>query len=485
MTFRPRCSCAASVARRPASPRSSSRWPSAWRERGQRRLADRILEELAALPHIADVVDPERLGAALEENGAALAERELELWDSQLVLRTPRPDAELEQLAPWVEVTGAAGLGEAPLHDLVLLFDVSRPTLAPSGVDVNDNGVVGRATHIRDGLVGRPDIVSREPPTVTTTDRGDSILAAQRAVARRILRQLDATTTRAAVVGYGKRLYGIAPLGSPTAAETAIANFRDTLLAPASGSLHGGLVGAINLLRTDPTAGPRRVSVFVVAGARPSHPNARRAETRALEIALEMGRLGIPVHTFSVGRFSRRLDLLMQRLSQISGGTNTPVPDVFEVALPDLGPRLAGLDSISITNLSMGASARAQRVFADGSFDALVPLEPGENRIEVRTVLPGGETRTEVRKVHYRVPEEPTSLHRRRAAVLLWELRNRSIEVAARLEIAEAQARRSQGRSEGGVREVELTIEVAEEPTPTEEAEAESGEGGDVAAPPR
>lgn len=46
---------------------------------------------------------------------------------------------------------------------------------------------------------------------------------------------------------------------------------------------------------------------------------------------------------------------------------------------------LTEVTDVAITNLTLGEQARATRVFPDGSFDGLVRLQSGENRIRVTT----------------------------------------------------------------------------------------------------
>jgi hypothetical protein len=457
---------------------------------GQPGRAAAVLEQLANLPHIGAIVDRDVLTTALEQTDLARVDQQL--WNSQLLVRSPLPGAELEQLAPWVEVAGTAGLGDTPEQDIVVVFGIAEPTLAPSGLDINGNGVTGRRlVQQRQGLSTSRRGSESFPTTtrVITTDQGDSIGEAEKAVAAELVRQLDPATTRVAVLAYDTRAYSVAALGTPEAAMAAIDSFGRRYLVPTTGGIHTGLLGALAMLRSEPAAGPRRrASVFLVSGSLPNQPNHRRARRRAIETGHALGELGVQVHAFSVGKQQRRLDQLLLEVSQAAGGSHAPVRYAIEAQLPDLSPQLAGLESVEVTNQTSGAVARAQRVFSDGSFDAIVPLVKGENEIEVVARLPGRAPLRETRIVRYSLPDEPASKHRRRAAVLLWELRNRSIEVATRLQIAEAQAKRASGAEGSSVRAVTIEVEPAE-PTPpddSEQAEAAPDAEADtnVAAPP-
>ncbi len=471
---------------------------------GQHRQAAAVLRRLARRPHLEAIVASERLTAALSRSGVELADLDGQLWEAQLLVRTPQRGAELEQLAPWLEVSGSAGLGEAPKHDVVVIFDFSLATLAPSGQDVNGNGVVGREAPVVDRVVSpfpSRSPISQAAPRILTTDRGDSILAAQRYVAADLASQLDPATTRVAALAYATKAMAIAPFGPPEVAATAIDEFASGVVAPNAAGIHHGLLAALSFLTTDEPPDPqRRTSILLVSGQPPGSPNFRRAKRQAVEMATILGQLGTPVHTFSVGRFGeKRVGSLLLAVSAASGGTHTPVLEVTEARLPNLDVRLAGLEVVEIRNTTTGADARAARVFADGSFDAIVPLTPGENQIDIVARLAGRAPLRETRMVRYVVPEEPTSAHRRRAAVLLWELRNRSIEVATRLQIAEAQSPNipaSDTAGDGllaGEQRTELSIEVLPEPeaiAPSDVPGMSTGPsasdetGTDVAAPP-
>ncbi|MFB3117691.1 MAG: hypothetical protein ACE1ZP_02905, partial [Myxococcota bacterium] len=66
-------------------------------------------------------------------------------------------------------------------------------------------------------------------------------------------------------------------------------------------------------------------------------------------------------------------------------------------------PRLSDLrpKELEIENVTKHARATSLRVFPDGRFEALVPLEPGPNTLEIRAVLADGHRTTLRRLVHY------------------------------------------------------------------------------------
>jgi hypothetical protein len=69
----------------------------------------------------------------------------------------------------------------------------------------------------------------------------------------------------------------------------------------------------------------------------------------------------------------------------------------FAAPIPsDLRPR-----ALEIENVTIHARATNLRVFPDGRFDAVVPLESGANTLEIRAVLADGHRETLRRVVHY------------------------------------------------------------------------------------
>ena len=76
--------------------------------------------------------------------------------------------------------------GEMRRFDVILVLDTSRSTIDPTGADINGNGIVGKPYLGRIGSIF----------DVGSTDPGDSILAAEVAAARQLLRGFDPRSTR-------------------------------------------------------------------------------------------------------------------------------------------------------------------------------------------------------------------------------------------------------------------------------------------------
>ena len=82
--------------------------------------------------------------------------------------------------------------GDMRQFDVMIVIDTSRSTIDMTGADINGNGVVG-TPHL--GTVGSMF-------SLGSTDSGDSILAAEIAAARQVVRGLDPRTTRLGLVTF-------------------------------------------------------------------------------------------------------------------------------------------------------------------------------------------------------------------------------------------------------------------------------------------
>jgi hypothetical protein len=111
-----------------------------------------------------------------------------------LDIEYPPQDAVVGDSACGVFVSGRALAlqGELRHFDVVLVIDTSRSTVEPTGADINGNGIVGRSYLGRIGSIF----------SAASTDPGDSILSAEVAAARQLLRGLDPRSTRVGVVSF-------------------------------------------------------------------------------------------------------------------------------------------------------------------------------------------------------------------------------------------------------------------------------------------
>ena len=133
----------------------------------------------------------------------------------ELAVEYPPDDAVVNRSACGVFVAGRALVvqGEGPRLDVAIVLDISRSTGESTGVDLDGDGVLGRP------------VLAREGPIFTerNSDPDDSVLAAEVAAARLLMRGLDPQRTRLAVVTFsGEASNGSATRKLAGAADTIV-----------------------------------------------------------------------------------------------------------------------------------------------------------------------------------------------------------------------------------------------------------------------
>jgi hypothetical protein len=224
----------------------------------------------------------------------------------EIEIDRPAPDQHIRQPLPFVEVSGPAVTPPFFASDVVIVIDNSTLSLVASGIDVDQDGVVGRNRNEATEKSGLPT-----PGQFWTTDPGDTLHALQLRVARALVPRLAARqnnvgltsfTLRAAPLGPStSRLTDqpevLVPVGAPGAVLAALADFppaqerRRTdlsrLLERAAQLLD---VAASNAEATRPRA------ILLLYLGKPSAPDGIHwSSLRALERADELGERGIAV----------------------------------------------------------------------------------------------------------------------------------------------------------------------------------------------
>jgi hypothetical protein len=304
-----------------------------------------------------------------------------------------------------------AGLGT----DVVFAIDVSQSTSAPSGADVNGNGIVGTAPDMQGGgLLG-----------LGSNDPGDSILAAEVAAVRRFLTRLDRRFTRVALVTFAGEALETGQLADdPARTEIALANdyeamqrALDRVLArgPRGGThMAAGVDRAtVELLGTrsafsegDPES--QKIVVFLTDGV-PTLPYAddeAKNILSVLEAATRARRAKVRVFTYGVGDAALAGPLALVDLAAMTDGGFTPVRDPARLSDLFAQVQLADVNQVSVRNATLDVPAHASELGADGSFAAWVPLAAGKNVIEVTAREPDGGAATRRVTVHY-APDAP------------------------------------------------------------------------------
>src|SRR5690606_2590766 len=100
-------------------------------------------------------------------------------------IQSPRPGERVENRVDQAPIRGTATAdGERPRDfDVMIVLDVSASTRYPSGIDVDGDGQVGVNPQL--------ELIPGYPGDVENTDPDDSILHAEAAAARALVRSLD------------------------------------------------------------------------------------------------------------------------------------------------------------------------------------------------------------------------------------------------------------------------------------------------------
>ncbi len=329
-------------------------------------------------------------------------------------VRSPGDGSEFTHHLNLAYLTGDTWINALPRRhqDVVMLIDSSGSTSDPSGADVDGDGRTGR------GFFG----------IINNTDGGDSVLAAEVASARKLVRSFDPAITAVAVVSFdGARTTGFGLGRQPipdafveqplTTSYFLVESALDRILdrGPDGGTnMAEGVRKAVNELTgfqsaSIPRPGAER-SIFLFTDGFPTLPFMGwfAAERKNVELTVyyaeTAGRLGIKVHAFAVGKQALSRPLATIDAARVSGGMFVPVADPAK--LPAVVEAVAGIrvQRVSVLNATTQERARMVRLNENGTFDALVPLRPGANRLEVTATATDGGIAIQNLTVNYQRP---------------------------------------------------------------------------------
>jgi len=368
------------------------------------RMSRRLLQ---MVPLLVAVATP---GLADESPGGALAEPG-RLRPLAIELDRPAPEQHIREPGPRTEVSGRAGSLPFFESDVVILIDNSTLAATASGIDVDEDGKVGR---------NRSSVTHREPlaPDVPlwTTDSGDTIQQMQLRIARALVARLADRQNRvglasinfrsrsrgAGVVRLTERPRVSVPVGDPDAVLAALADFPAAQERRWTDLTRLLEVGAELLDAATPEGEPSRSrAILLLSLGPPSAPvDVGWSSKQAVESAGGLADLGIALwavplrsaDTPFLSELSHGGGGNLLRLDQLDEQFSAPVPS-------DLRPR-----ELEVENVTSHTQATNPRVFPDGRFDAEVPLVPGANTLEVRAVLADGQRATVRRVVYYEAP---------------------------------------------------------------------------------
>ncbi len=300
-------------------------------------------------------------------------------------------------------------LGEFKRFDVIIVLDTSGSTNAASGADINGNGIVGAS-----GLSG----------IFKQTDPGDSILAAEVAAAKKVVESLDPRNTRVGLVTFAGTADQYDPYSgqvytdsNPDAiTEEPLTTNYERVTKSLDRVFKRGPEGATNMTEgvrlaikelkgfrggmSKPDPGSQKVILFFTDG-QPTAPYpqqlSRENVNSVLRAASQARRADVQVHTFAIGPEALEGPIACVQLAAYTGGYFTPVSSPGDLPAVVDTVNFANLETLAIKNLTNGAPATETIVNADGSFGALVPVQPGLNRLEVvATATDGTSTKAEV-----------------------------------------------------------------------------------------
>jgi hypothetical protein len=411
-----------------------------------------------------------RVGAATRGLSSAEDPRTLLLAVDQ-----PMADAEVGDV-PTVFVAGHAveSRGGTRRFDLVVVIDTSESTALPAGVDVDGDGLVG---------------VPLGPNQAGSSDPDDSILAAEVAAAKALVAGLDPQGTRVGVVSFAgmaeqtrsgtARIERAAVTREPlTSDPRRLRRALDDVRAEgAAGMTHMaagidlatlellGLEGALS--RHDPGS---EKAMLVFTDGEPTLPDFHSMATNVRAVLAAAGRArraGVRIDSFAIGPEALGGPLPVVEMAAITDGLFTPVRHPGKLVRSMSLVSFARVETLELRNLTTKQAAYELRLHADGSWNALVPVAPGRNELEVwARGVDGAEARQRLavtRTTGREPPPLPAELLPRKNALLAARLEALDAERAERVRrelIIEIQTEREAARRRATRQRKELRIEV-------------------------
>jgi hypothetical protein len=367
-----------------------------------------------------------------------------------LEVTEPRAERSTTSL-PLLEVKGWASARERRRHDLVIVLDLSDSTVLSCGVDLDGDGL-GAVTDpgFLRWLTAQPNLRGALVGRLRQVDLDDSILMAEIMAAEALIKRLDPLVFRIGIVTFSDSARIAAPLGSPRgqllqALHEVRRGFYQELLGT---NFYDAIRTAQTELGPSPTQneeGPafgedRERSILFLSDGVPTLPlPAAWAPNYALVASRVAANAGIRLYSFALGQEAEEALEVYHQMASLSGGRferiTRPADAIARLRQVDL----VGLEELRVVNRSNGKTARALRVFPDGSFDGFVELAEGENQLEfTATARDRGETSV-IREV-IRLPGSCENVGGQgaeceRLRELLEELRRRTLETALWAEI--------------------------------------------------
>ncbi|MGH0029609.1 MAG: vWA domain-containing protein [Myxococcota bacterium] len=370
---------------------------------------------------------------ASSREAAARSQRALPTLDHRLEVLTRADPAHSD--VPWFEVRGRVGTAELFEADVVIALDMSISTNFPSGLDIDEDGVIGQTRGLVRALRHHdPGEDTSQPlplpPASWTTDVDDTVAAMELVAARAIVTGLASRRNRVGIVSYANRAKNRSDVGPPGLAMAALDEIRPTR-SRVETNIREALRKARDMLAEHALADgfPRERAVLLFTDGKPTGPvSPFIAELRAVEAATELAGDGIELYVFTFGSINVAQAEFILKLAGAGEGR------VYRVGAPqrlleDLPPVDLSPTWLSIENATTGDAARGVEARSDGHFGAFVPLAPGENRLRVLAELGDGRLKRWEGSVVYTPGDE--ALAQAETARVLREIEERAREADA------------------------------------------------------
>ena len=378
----------------------------------------------------------------------------------KIEIRSPRPGETLRNKTDMAPLAGVAVAGERPTSfDVMIVLDVSGSTEYPSGIDVDNDGVVGQTERsVTPGVADTPN-----------TDPDDSILAAEVAASKALLEGLDPARIHVGVVSFSGEIdpntgRDVNPANDAQLEQPLTENFAAVrgaleavrLRGPSGGTnMQAGVKLALRELAALPGAAskPRpnakKVILFLTDG-KPSLPfglaNVEDKEDMlaAIDAATLAKVAGVMLNVYGLGPEAIDYPVAATEMAKATNGTYTPVRTPGDIVALLSGVSFANVEDVVAVNLTLMEWAGPNDILLapDGSFKGFVPVRPGMNRIRVSALASDGSRGSTEFDLQF-APQAMTDLE---LAAERDRIRQRTKEIQLRLERDRQEAFRKQER---------------------------------------
>jgi hypothetical protein len=391
----------------------------------------------------------------------------------RVIVEAPGQGATIKAKEDVVEVRGTAIAAgeEAQRFDVMVVLDVSGSTKYPSGADVDGDGVVGE--NPQEGLYAEGEF----PPDVLCTDPEDTILHAEIAAARALVRSLDPRRTRVGLVTFSgdvdpathrmrSRDQKNADLQVPLTPD--FARIESGLATVLARGPHGatdfsagirlataelaGLTGAVS----QPGPG-QKVMLFLTDGT-PSFPIGldNVEDAGDLEAAVNAARIakeaGIRINTYALGTNALGRPVAATEVARVTLGSFTPVAEPGAIVAALQSVNFANVEDVAVVNLTLREDTPDVRLNPDGTFQAFVPVRAGANRVLVNAVASDGSVANVELAFSFEVAQSEGAMRERELA----ELRRLNTELLRHVEAERVKRERRKVRVQ---KEIDIRVQ--------------------------